>query len=405
MGLSALLWLFALAQSNPSEEGRKALEANNYPLAAEQFQKAVEADPKDWTARFHLALSLSLLNKDTEAIASYRQVLEQQPGVYEAELNLGILLLRQKDAAGAVKLLESAATKKPKEFRPVYHYAEALSAAGDAAKAEPAFRSALELQPKSADAAIGLARLLAKQSKLEEAAALYQQAAQNDPEYKRALLELAALYEQAKQTEKAVAIYREFPDDAAARERAGELLLEGGNASDAIPELEKAYSQSPISANRVALATAYLRSKQAVKALPLLQQAVAAEPANLELHLYYGRALRDQRNFQAAAGEFWKAAQIKPDSKEAWNELSAMLISLENYPQALAALDKAQALNGTENPAYWYFRAIVLDRMQDYKQAMPNYEKFLSLSQDKHPDEEFKSRERIKVIKKILSKR
>jgi tetratricopeptide (TPR) repeat protein len=402
------LFFWAAFQIDHPAEGRKALEANNFALAAEHYQKAVEADPKDWQSQFHLALAYSFLdNKDAEAIAAYRQVIEAQPDLYEAQLNLGILLLRQKEIphAEAVKLLAAAATKKPKEYRPRYFHARALDAAGEASAAAAEYAEALTIDPKSAEAAVDLARLLVKQGKLAEADAYYRQAAQNDPAFHRALLELAGHYETAKQSDKAIPLYREFPDDPGARERLGQLLLESGKAADAIPELENSYQQSPTNANRLALATAYLRSKQLPKAIPLLDQAVAAEPDNFQLRLYYGRAQRDTRNYPAAAREFFRAAQLKPDSQEAWNELAGMLYLLENYPQALAAFDKANALGTGENPAYWYFRAIILDRMKDYKGALPAYEKFLSLSQDKSPDEEFKARQRIKVIKKELSKR
>ena len=118
----------------------------------------------------------------------------------------------------------------------------------------------------------------------------------------------------------------------------------------------------------------------------------------------YGRALRDQRIFGQAAQEFARAAQMKPDSKEAWNELAGVLILLEQYQPALTALDKAKALGG-ETAAYYYFRAIVLDRLKDYKPALESYQKFLSMSQDKNPDEEFKARQRIRIIQKELSKR
>jgi tetratricopeptide (TPR) repeat protein len=313
-------------------------------------------------------------------------------------------LLRQKQAAEAAPLLESAAGKKPREFRPVYHLAEALLLAGRPAEAEARFRTALELNPKAADAMIGLARSLVKRNRLADAAPLYEQAAAADPEFKPALLELAGIYEQASQPDAAIAIYRQFPDHPAARERLGELLLEGGKALDAIPELEKAYESSPTNANRVALATAYLRSKQPTKAVPLLEQAVAAEPGNYELRMYYGRALRDQRKFQPAVQEFWKASQLKADSREAWSELASCLMLLENYPQAVAALDKAVSL-GADAVAAGYFRAVMLDRMRDYKQALAAYQKFLALSQGKNPEQEMISRQRIKVIEKELSKR
>jgi tetratricopeptide (TPR) repeat protein len=404
MGPLPALLFFLWLQADHAEEGRKAIEANNFAAAAEHYQKAVDADPKDWASRFHLGLALSFLNKDAEAVTVYRKVLEDKPGLYQAELNLGILLLKQK-SADALPLLESAASKEPKKYPPVFYWAEALSQSGDPAKAESAYKAALELQPNSAEASVGLGRLYARQGKLDQADPLYRQAAQSDPEFKRALLELAAHYERAKQSDKAVALYKEFPEDAGARERSGELLLEAGKAADAIPELENAFKQSPTNANRLALAMAYLKAKLPVKGMPLLQQAVAAEPNHYELRMFYGRGLRDQRNFQAAAQEFFKATQLKPDSKEAWNELAAMLISLENYPQGIAALDKAHALGGEENPAYWFFRALALDHLKDYKQAMPAYQKFLSLSEGRHPDEEFKARQRIKVIQKELNKR
>ena len=90
------------------------------------FTKAIEADPKDYFAHFNLAMAYTLLNRDAEAVAEYRRTLEIKPGLYEAQLNGGIVLLRQKNPADAVPLLEDAARQKPAEFRPRYYLAEAL---------------------------------------------------------------------------------------------------------------------------------------------------------------------------------------------------------------------------------------------------------------------------------------
>jgi len=78
--------------------------------------------------------------------------------------------------------------------------------------------------------------------------------------------------------------------------------------------------------------------------------------------------------------------------------------ALHRLSQVPDALDQAHALGG-ETIAYWYFRALCLDHIKEYKQALPSYEKFLSLSQNKNPDEEFKARQRVRVIQKELSKR
>ena len=104
-----LLAIFLAQAVDFSAEGQKALDAQKYDAAVELFKKAVAEDPKDYGPRFNLALAYSLLGKDAESIPQYKAVLELKPGLYEAELNLGISLLRAKDAAGAVVQLKAAA--------------------------------------------------------------------------------------------------------------------------------------------------------------------------------------------------------------------------------------------------------------------------------------------------------
>src|SRR5690348_9866128 len=116
-------------------DGIKALDAKQYDAAVDLFKKAVAGDAQDYGAHFHLALAYSLLNKDADAIPEYRKVLELKPGLYEAELNLGICLLRAKDAPGALPYLKAAAAEKPQEPRPAYYYAQALLDSGQDAEA------------------------------------------------------------------------------------------------------------------------------------------------------------------------------------------------------------------------------------------------------------------------------
>jgi tetratricopeptide (TPR) repeat protein len=397
--LAALVFLLFLQKADHAGEGLKALEAKNYAAAVEAFQKAVEAAPGDYSAHFHLALAHSLLDQNSEAIKSYEKVLELKPELYEAELNLGIVLLRARQAPGAVRRLEAAAKQKPTVFSPNFFLAEALLAADQPERAAQAFQTALEIDPKSAPSEAGLGRALARQGKLAEAEPHYRKAAGIDTSYEDSLLELAALFEKNKQPAEAIAIYQRFAAQPAVSERLGALLLEAGRSEEAIPPLQQAVQASPTPANRFALATAYLRAKQPDKALPLLQLAAQAEPANSGLRMTYGRALRDQKNYQGAAREFWSVAQAKPDFKDAWSELAAMLILLENYPQALAALDRVEAL-GETGAAIHYFRAIVLDRLQQYKPALAAYQKFLSMSENQHPDEEFKARQRVRTSRR-----
>ncbi len=397
-----VLAAFLLQSVDYMSDGIKALDAKQYDSAADLFKKAIAADPQDYAAHFHLALAYSLQNRDADAIPEYKRALELKPGLYEAELNLGISLLRSKNAAEAVPLLRSAAEQKPKEPRPAYYYAQALLDSGQ--DAEAAFATAASLNPRSAPTESGWAQSLARAGKLADAETHFRNAASIDPAYKSGLLQIAELYKKQHNSAAAIAIYREFPENPAAQERIGALLLESGEARDAIPELEAAMAKSPTSANRVALAQAYVKSGQTAKAEPLLAQAVASEPTDYELRMYYARVLRDQRKFADAAQQFFAASKLQPDAPQPWNEIAGVMIAAGQYPQALAALDEVRKHNA-ETSAHYYLRAISYDHLHQLKEALANYNKFLEMSQGKSPDEEFKARQRARIIQNELSKR
>ena len=109
-------------------------------------------------------------------------------------------------------------------------------------------------------------------------------------------------------------------------------------------------------------------------------------------------------NFKVAAEQFWQVTQLKPESKEGWSGLATMLMSLENYPQAVAAFDKLESL-GDAGPGLYFLRALAFDKTKNYKPAQANYQKFLASSGNKFPDEEFKARQRLRVIEKELARR
>ncbi len=405
--LAAVPWLIlalSAAAEDPAAEGLKALDAKNYGLAAQEFTKAVEADPKDYTAHFNLALANSMLGKPADAIAGYKKVLELQPGVYEAQLNLGILLLGQKRPAEALPYLDAAAGQKPKEPRPRVYLSMALLQTGELDKAAQSYQAALELDPKSAPAELGLARALTRENRLADADPHFRRAAELNPAYHDSLLELASLYEKADRKPEAIALYREFPDDAAARERLGLLLLDTGQAADAVPQLEWAVKQSPTSANRLALAQAYRKNHEPDKAVPILAAAVQAAPDDLDLRLSYARELRDLRRFPDAAEQFAHVAQARPGQAATWNDLAGVEVMMEAYPQALSALDHVRALKA-EVPGDYFFRAMILDRMHQRKDAIVEYQNFLSVSKGEHPNQEFQARQRVHILELDLGKR
>jgi len=403
--LATLMACASFAQApDYAAEGGKALDAKQYAAAVDLFQKAVAADPKDFAAHFQLALAESLSGKDADAIAQYKNVLQLNPGLYQAQLNLGMLLVRGKQPAEAVPLLKSALEQKPREFRPAFYLAEALRGTAQFEPAQAAYTTAVELNPSSAAAESGLGATLAKQGRLSEAEPHFRKAATLDPSYRDGLLELASLYETNHQPKEAIALYREFPQNTAAQERMGALLIETGQPSDAVASLEQVVAKSPSDASRLALAQAYAKSNHGEKAVPLVAQVVAAQPRDAELRMFYGHLLRDEHKPLDAAQQFAAATQLKPDSVEAWNELAGVLSVAGQYPQSIVALDRLRALHA-ETAGNLFFRAIAYDHMQDHKDAVESYRKFLEMSQGKFPDQEFQARQRIRIIEHEMQKR
>jgi tetratricopeptide (TPR) repeat protein len=401
------MWFVALLfflQADNTSDGMKALEEGKYADAVVAFTKATTADPNDYFAHFNLAMAHTFLHQDNEAVAEYRRTLEIKPRLYEAELNGGIVLMRQKNPAEALPLLEDAVQQRPAEFRPRYYLAESLLETGDYSKAEEHYRRALELDAKSAEANLGVAQSLVQQGKLADSTPYFRQAAQLQPRFRDYLLQLGTLYEKANQPAEAIAVYREFPDNPAAQARMGELLLAGKQYADALPRLEEAYQKEPSPPNRMALAAAYVFTQQGVKALPLLEKAVAEQPGDFDLRMMYARTLRDRKQFAPAAKQFYEAAKLKPTEPKPWTELADMLYMTGDFPQALSAFEQA-AKAGDASPGNWFLRAIILDKLRQLKPAKAAYEQFLAASQGKNPDQEFQARQRVRILDKEISKR
>ena len=404
MDMRTVAALLLLIQSTDfSAEGLKALEERRYDAAVQSFTKAVEADAKDYSAHFNLALAFGFLNKDEDGIAEYRKTLELKPGLAAAEINEGMLLFRQKRPAEALPLLEDAIQQKPKDFQARYYLAQCELETGALPKAEENFRAALEINSTSAAAELGLAHAFAADGKLADAAPHFRQSAQLDSSHRDALLELANLYEKNKQIPDALAIYGEFPDDAGVQEHAGELMLANNLYADAIPRLEQACAKSPTAANRLALAMAYQFNKQVDKALPLFDKAAAADPGSFDIHMMYARALRDAKQFPASIQQFNEAAKIKPNDVRAWSNMAGVLYVNGDLPQALAAFDRARQL-GENTAGNWFLRAIILDKLKQLKPALEAYRQFLSMSHGENADQEFQARQRSRIIQNELER-
>jgi hypothetical protein len=60
---------------------------------------------------------------------------------------------------------------------------------------------------------------------------------------------------------------------------------------------------------------------------------------------------------------------------------------------------------GENTAGNWFFRAIILDKAAQLKPALEAYQRFLSMSQGKNPDQEFQARQRVRIIQLELERK
>lgn len=390
------------AASTHAAEGMAALEKQDYAAAIAQFEKALELNPGDVPSRFYLALSLSLSGQDAASLPHYEKLVEAQPEVYELRLNYAQALVNTSHFEEAAEQLAKAEEIKPSQAKTVsllVATGTAELAEGDDVGARKRFEAALRTDPVQADALAGLGTACLAAGDLEAAETWFRKAVAARPEYQKRLLDLAAAWEAKGNFAKAASLYGEFPGDAQAQARAGELLLRAGSAKEAIAALEASVKEKPDFENRRTLAVAYLRSGDTAKAAATMQAAVDSEPQNAEAHLAYGRILRDARRFVPAAEQFGIAIKLKPEDTMAWSEFAGVAVLAEQYQAALQALAQLEKLGGLK-PGHHYLRAIILDKFRSYKEAIAEYELFLAASAGQNKDEEFKARQRLRILQR-----
>ncbi|OCX53413.1 hypothetical protein BEL04_03680 [Mucilaginibacter sp. PPCGB 2223] len=125
------------------------LQAGNQAKVLDKIQKAIDKDPKNKTLYYYAGLTYSNSNNDAKAEEMYRKAIEIDPNYFEANLNLGALLLQPGSK------LYNAAQKLPVSKQKEYD-ADMAQATALFEKAKPVILKAVELDPKSYQALYNL---------------------------------------------------------------------------------------------------------------------------------------------------------------------------------------------------------------------------------------------------------
>ena len=227
-------------------------------------------------------------------------------------LERGRQALEQNHPADAVPLLRQAVAAAPGDYAAHFHLALALSLAGRDAEALPEYRKTLELKPH-----------------------LYQ-----------------------------------------ADLNAAILLVRAKNFSEAVPLAEDAQQQKPKEFRpNYYLGEARLGAQQAAAAVDAFRAALAADAQSAAAELGLARALVRSSKLDEAAAHFQKAAELKPEFRDALLELAAEYEKAGLSAQAIAMYQKFP-----ENPGAQERLGQLLIASRDFAAAIPRLEQAVAAS-------------------------
>lgn len=390
------------------EKAEKALEAKNYADAASLLKTHLAEHPDDLRAWFNLAYAQTLTGEKAAAIASYEKTLALDPKLFQAHMNLAILLLEANRPKDALSHLAAAVEAQPKNARACLLYAEGLLRAGDRAGARREYDNTLALDPQSAAALRGSGRLAIEEKNLPLAERQLSRALELDAHETSVLLDLGDLAERAGQPAKAVERYSRYlqahPDAAPVHRRLGSIYLQQKKTEEALAEFQQAAKLTPLPEDDWNLGRAYAALKKPELAIPHLLRVRQAQANNFDAVLLLGQLLTQRRDYSAAQGALMEAIRLQPQVPDAYVDLANVMYLQERYQETLGVLERMNKLQMKETPWSAFLRAISLDKLGAAEPALESYKRFLTLESGPYPDQQFQARQRIKVLTLVLEK-
>ncbi|NWG12469.1 MAG: tetratricopeptide repeat protein [Acidobacteria bacterium] len=182
----ALPFTYARSASNQSlfAQAQEALAREDYGIAASLFDHVVKKDPKDYEAWTELGTTRFNQEKLGDAERAYRSALALKPEFQPAQLNLGKVLMAQKDYERAIEALDLAVKSQPQSADAHYLLGESYLQVKKGSKAVVHLNEAIRLDPSGkADAHLRLAALYNAAGMKDRAAAEYEQFLPKRPDH------------------------------------------------------------------------------------------------------------------------------------------------------------------------------------------------------------------------------
>lgn len=387
---------------------QSAIQRKDYEGAVNDLKPLVSAYPRYAPAWFDLAYAYSGLNQNDDAVSAYHKAIENDPKLYQARLNLGILLLNMNRPADALPQLKEAAALKPQDARARLYLGRAYELTGDAADAGKELQNAAALKPSSAESLVEVGQFEFNQKDFSAARDAFEKAAAMDPKLAEAQLGAGMALVNLKQEKAAIPYLEQYlsanPTDLKTRFELASVQRYLGEGQDALQNFQVIEQKSPsFPGLDEAFAIVYGSLKQFPAAEKYDRLAIASSPNQAPLHRNLGDVLMQERNYPEAESEFRTALKLDNHDRDAATGLAASLYFQKRYTEAIPLLQQlVQAPPATASN--YFFLAASYDQLHDTRPAITAYQQFLSLAQGGYPDQVWQAQQRIKLLQHELQR-
>lgn len=396
-------------------QAQDAHEKGDLAGAIKLYEKALKIMPEFPEAEYQRGIALLVLKNTDEAEKAFRRAVEIKPDWTLAMTSLGSLLVQKGKMAEAEPILKKVVEIEPQNSQALIALSDLRRKAGSSPEAlQQILASMTTLTAKanptaslwSARADIEIALGKAKDAKTSVAQALT-----IDPKYRFAHFQAASLaladgdIVRAKQAATTIQTLSPETDSlnllraniAASEgdlEEAVKFLdaikIPGTEASDFRNKINAARTTNPAELEKLLTINAkdpvvlgklcsLLRKDDPAKAIEYCRRAAEAEPTNMNHAVGYGAALVQAKQYDGAVNIFRKIVEIVPENWTAHANLATALFQLKRLPEAKVEyewLTSKQPLS----PTAFFFLAIVHDQLDEYMDAMANYQQYLKLA-------------------------
>ena len=359
----------------------------------EAYREALRLDPSHARAHSNLGKALEQKGLGEESVKAYREAVRLEPKSAAWRSNLGNGLAQQGLLDEAVKEFREAVRLAPHFAPPHSNLGKALQAQGAVDDAIKSYRECIRLDPRFTLAYYNLGNALMAQKRPDEAVTPYRELVRLAPDAPWAHDSLGSALSAKGLVDEAIDAHREAirlrPAWACYHHHLGRALMRKGDRDEAISALEASIPLHPKhDAHALDLASALLSADRFQEARDAFREALRMHPENPQacnglawlLATCPEITLRDPERAVELAR---KAAEMAPQNSGASNTLGVAEYRVENWSEAIAALEKSMELSAGGTSFDFFFLAMALWQRGDREDARAYYAKALAWA-DKH---------------------